>query len=641
MSEPTPEPSSAKRLTLFLSYAHADEARARRLKGALEEAGYNVWWDALIEGGTAYAKTINHALETADVIIVMWSAASVESDWVRDEAALGRDRHRLVPLSLDRVKPPLGFRQYQFINFRRWRGRRDGPEFVALERAIATAAGQAAPERAARRPRISRRTALVAGGVAAGAAIYGGTFLVIDRDWLGGDDEPPSIAVLPFRNLSGDPNQAYFSEGLTEEVRAALVRIEALRVLGATSSERAGDEKGDIKSVARKLGVGFLLGGSVRRSADIVRIATELTDGKTGFSLWSKTVDRRMTDIFAVQGEIARMVAQALSIQIATDKPAPGGTGNVDAYEHYLKGKSLYNLAKDEDSDRQALAHFDMALAADPRFGMAHAARSRLLASIAATHAEASELKPLYNDSIAEARRAVELAPTMADGHLALGYALFAGKLDVQGARPSYDKAYRYGRGNADILLLYALYTARTRRFGEARDAIERALMLDPLNPRAHRAAGTIAYASRRYGDAVDRYRRSIELNPAISNSHALMGDALMELKQTNEARAAYAAEPSAMFRLRGQAVLEHRLGNLAAARQAYAQLVREVGDAALYQQAEVMAQWGQSDAALAKLERARQVGDSGLSLIVTDPLLDPIAREPRFVRLVNDLGFN
>ena len=188
MSEPTPEPSSAKRLTLFLSYAHADEARARRLKGALEEAGYNVWWDALIEGGTAYAKTINHALETADVIIVMWSAASVESDWVRDEAALGRDRHRLVPLSLDRVKPPLGFRQYQFINFRRWRGRRDGPEFVALERAIAAAAGQAAPERAARRPRISRRTALVAGGVAAGAAIYGGTFLVIDRDWLGGDD---------------------------------------------------------------------------------------------------------------------------------------------------------------------------------------------------------------------------------------------------------------------------------------------------------------------------------------------------------------------------------------------------------------------------------------------------------------------
>src|SRR5690242_15563341 len=106
MSETSPEPPNAKRLTLFLSYAHADETRARRLAKALEESGYHVWWDALIEGGTAYAKTITHALETADAILVLWSAASVESDWVRDEAALGRERKRLVPLSLDRVKPP-------------------------------------------------------------------------------------------------------------------------------------------------------------------------------------------------------------------------------------------------------------------------------------------------------------------------------------------------------------------------------------------------------------------------------------------------------------------------------------------------------------------------------------------------------
>jgi hypothetical protein len=109
MPEPTPDQPSAKRLTLFLSYAHADEARAWRLAKALEEAGYNVWWDALIEGGTAYAKSINQALESADVILVLWSAASVDSDWVKDEAALGRDRHRLVPLALDRVHqfPPV------------------------------------------------------------------------------------------------------------------------------------------------------------------------------------------------------------------------------------------------------------------------------------------------------------------------------------------------------------------------------------------------------------------------------------------------------------------------------------------------------------------------------------------------------
>ena len=134
--------------------------------------------------------------------------------------------------------------------------------------------------------------------------------------------------------------------------------------------------------------------------------------------------------------------------------------------------------------------------------------------------------------------------------------------------------------------------------------------------------------------------RRAIELNPAISNAHAHLGDALMELGRMDEARAAYAAEPAVMFRLRGLAVLEHRLGNRAAAQKAFDQLASEVGDAALYQQAEVMAQWGRADQALAMLERARAVGDSGLSLIATVPLLDPLAKNPRFTRMIKDLGF-
>ena len=167
------------------------------------------------------------------------------------------------------------------------------------------------------------------------------------------------------------------------------------------------------------------------------------------------------------------------------------------------------------------------------------------------------------------------------------------------------------------------------------------AMMLDPIDPRARRAARQRAYASKRYADAVEEYRRSLELNPAISNAHALMGKPLMELGKTAEARSAYAAEPAAMFRLRGQAVLEHRAGNQAAAQRAYDQLVSKVGDAALYQQAEVMAQWGQPREAMMKLERARQVGDSGLSLIATDTLLDPLRGDPRFISLIKRLGFD
>jgi tetratricopeptide (TPR) repeat protein len=393
-----------------------------------------------------------------------------------------------------------------------------------------------------------------------------------------------------------------------------------------------------MQSVAKELGVGFLLGGSVRKSGNLFRIATELTDGKTGYSLWSNSIDRPINDIFAVQGEIARMVARALSIQIATEEPAPGGTTNIAAYEHYLKGKSLYHLAKDEESDRQALAHYDLAIAGDPKFAMAHAARARVLASIAAEYAKADQLKPLYSSALESAKRAVELAPRLADAHLALGYVMFSGQLDVNGARPSYDKAYQLGRGNADIGLLYALYCSRAGRADEAREAIGRALLLDPINARVHRAAGSIEYAARRYDSAFKPLRRALELNPKITNVHGLIAYSLLQLNKFEEAKAEFAAEPVAVFRLSGLAIAEHKLGNRPAAEKAMAELIKEMGDAALYQQAEVMAQWGNADEAVARLWRARAVGDSGLIYLATDPLLDPVRKHPEFIKLLNEL---
>src|SRR5947209_9913780 len=115
--------AAAKPVTLFLSYSRQDEVRAKRLAAVLEQAGYAVWWDALIEGGTAYSQSIADALETADAVVVLWSRHSIGSDWVKDEAAQGRERHRLIPLSMDGTQPPLGFRQYQVIDFSHWRGR--------------------------------------------------------------------------------------------------------------------------------------------------------------------------------------------------------------------------------------------------------------------------------------------------------------------------------------------------------------------------------------------------------------------------------------------------------------------------------------------------------------------------------------
>jgi len=634
---------ASDRPTLFLSYARGDQAQAQRLAAALERCGYAVWWDALIEGGTRYAKSIDDALAAADAVLVLWSKQSVDSDWVKDEAAQGRDRHRLVPLSLDGMPPPLGFRQIQVIDLSGWRGRADGAQFEAIRRAIAAAAGQAPVEQhraPATAPRLSRRQAVL-GGTAAGTVLAGGGVIAWQQGLLGpGSAEARSIAVLPFKNLGGDPKQAYLSDGLTEEVRAALARNAGLQVLAATTSNSVGGDNGGATAIAAKLGVAFLLDGSVQRSGDRVRVAIDLTDGRTGFSKWSQQVDKQLTDIFAFQSEIARTVSSALSVRMATDDPAPGGTRNVAAYEAYLQGKALYNLAKDEATDRQAKALYENAIAADPKFALAHAALSRVLSSIASAYAPAAEIKPTFAAAIDEGRVAVKLARKLAEAHLALGYALFAGRFDIQGARESYDLAYRYGRGNADILLLYALYTVRTRRFAEAKAAIERAVALDPLNPRSHRAAASIAYAARDHDEAIGHLRRALELNPAMSNANGMLGNCLMEKGRIDEARAAMMREKGPMFRLTGLAILEHRAGNREAARRAYDSLVRELGDAALYQQAEVMAQWGRTDDAIALLNKARSVGDSGLILIASDPLLDPLARDPRYLALVRDLGF-
>jgi len=581
--------------TIFLSYAHRDRARAQLLASALGARGYTIWWDALIEGGAQFARSIREALEAADAVVVLWSKASIDSDWVCDEAAQGRDRRRLVPLSLDGSLPPLGFGQYQTVDLSRWRGKADAPQVDAVDRAIGAAIGQepvaGRAGRASFGPRFDRRHALLAAG-AGTALVAGGGLFAWRSELFGAEPEARTIAVLPFKNVSGDADQAYLSDGLTEEVRAALTRNAALLVLAATTSNTARDHSESAIAIAGKLGVAFLLEGSVQRAGDVVRVAVDLTDGKTGYSQWSQRVDSKLADIFAFQTEIARTVSNALSVRMATADPVPGGTRDVRAYEYYLRGKSLYNLAKDEATDREARALFENAIAADPEFALAHAALSRVLASIASAFSPAGEIKPTFAAAIAEGREAIRLAPDLADAHLALGYALFAGRLDMKGARGSYDLAFRHGRGNADILVLYALYTVRARRFAAARAAIARAVALDPLNPRAHRAAGSIGYAARDFDGAIGHLRRALELNPTMTNVNAALGNCLLEKGLIAEARAAMEAEKRPMFRLTGLAILEHRSGNRAAAEQAFDSLVSEVGDAAVYQQAEVMAQW-------------------------------------------------
>lgn len=648
--------ADAVRPTVFLSYARSDQEKAARLAKALEAAGLNPWWDALIEGGAAFAKSIEAALENCDAVIVVWSAKSVGSDWVLDEAAKGRDLRKLVPVSFDGTGPPLGFRQYQSINLSRWQGNADSAEIASVVRAVRAAAAQVPCQPAdlgssPHRSFASRRGVLIA---AASTTLAGAAGLFAWRQgFFGGRQHASgnSVAVLPFRNLSGDESQAYFSDGLSEELRATLARNLKLQVMAQASSATFRDRNDDAIAIASKLGVAYLLDGSVRRSGDIVRITSDLIDGATGFSRWSQSFDRVMKDIFAVQSEIANTVARALVAEVASgsgtepggDQPLTpsGATTSVAAYDAYLRGRTLYDLSADETSERAALAQFDAAIEADPDYAAAHAARARSLTAIANQYGDVGQLAEYYDAAIASAQRAIEIAPDLAEAHSTLGFTFFQGRLDARAAREPFERSRTLGAGEATVLARYAQFSARIGRERAAAEAIERALLLDPLNPLIHRAAGSIEYAARHYAESIPHARQALSLNPRMSRANAAIGDALLMLGRSEEARAAYAAEPLEDFRLTGAAIVEHRLGNTAAATAAKSELVGNLGDRVLYQQAQIFAQWGERDAAIACLEEAFGIGDSGLIYSRNDPLLDPLRDDPRFTRLLGSIGFD
>ncbi len=643
-----PEPHLQDRpISIFLSYSHDNYARAMPVIDALEAEGFSVWWDGLLDGGTAFAKTTETALETSDVVVVLWTEKSVDSHWVRDEATRGRDRGRMVPVSMDGSQPPLGFRQIQYIDFTNWRGKAGAPELAALTKAIRAVA--ASPNAAAPligpspiRPGPSRRGLIVGAGLTF-AALGGGIFT-----WTRGkssDRGPITIAVLPFTNLSGDPAQSYFSDGLASEIRTVLARNPMLQILGSASSSaiRSGQEDG--KSLASSLGGAFLLDGNVQKAGETVKITANLSNGKTGVSKWANSFERPLADIFAVQAEIAAAVASALATTIQADfltsgKNSTGGTKNIAAFDAFLRGKELFELHINEGSERAALAKFDEAIVLDPGYAAARAARSRALGIIANQYETSDQRVRLFDDAVGEARKAAAIAPQFAPGFSALGYALFYGRLDVQGARRPFERAYSLASGDIDVLSRYATFCARTGRFAEASLAMEQATALDPLNATIFRTSGNIKYAGRQYDAAIADGEHALKINPERNSVNGDIGDSYVMLGKLDKARTAYGREKNGLIRHTGLAIVDHREGQRTEAQAHLAKLLAENGDNALYQKAQVLAQWGEADAAFAALADAIGLHDSGMVYLLNDPFLDPIRKDPRFKALLLQTGF-
>ena len=276
---------------IFVSYKAEDRPRLLPLVAALEAEGFTVWWDAHIGSGAHWREDIQEHLEAAKCVIVVWSKRSVgpDGDFVRDEANRARKRGAYLPVRIDLVEPPLGFGEVQSISLKGWKGDRSDPRFTTLaEAARRCIAGEdIAHVSLGDRGAISRRTAIAAGaGVAAMSIASVGGWLLFGRPT--GNDK--RIAVLPFANLSGEQEQAYFAEGIAEELRSALSRI-GLEVIGRASSDAV--KYLDTKAAASKLKVANILTGSVRRSPRTIRINAQLVDGESGVQRWAQSYDRK------------------------------------------------------------------------------------------------------------------------------------------------------------------------------------------------------------------------------------------------------------------------------------------------------------------------------------------------------------
>lgn len=625
---------------VFLSYKSEDRSRVKPLVEALQADGLSVWWDAQIEGGAGWRQAIQTELDSAKCVAVAWTKRSVgpQGQFVHDEATRAQRRGAYLPVLVDAVEPPLGFGEVQALPLAGWKGDRADARYQNVLAAVRAVVGGVPRGAVAALPAASvGRRQFVWGGLALGAvaAAGGGWWL-----WRGqGGAETDSIAVLPFANLSGDPKQAYFADGIAEELRASLSRIAELKVAARTSSEMFRDSA-DVKKAAQQLGVSNVLVGSVRRSADMVRVSAQLVDGGTGLEKWSESYDRPAGDELAIQSGIAESVAGALRIRFGGAERAAlqvGGTNVPAAQDAMLRGRQID--VNDDDSRREALAYFDAAIAADPDFASAHAERAFALSGLAGANQVDAERAEMMKSARASAERAVKLAPKLPMAYVALGD-LHTNELNMAGAYRAYREALQFPGIDSSTLSNIALFLAEMGRIDEALALNERAIALDPLNWSARRRKATILFYAGRPGDAVAAGRQLRPGQPADSIPYWTIGNSLILLDRPREALAEFTKVEFEWVRLLGEAIATARLGDRKAADRAFAEF-RKLDDGLLdYQFAQIHAQRGETELALAALEQAWVKRDPGLSTLKVDPLLNPLRGDPRFKALVKKMNF-
>ena len=626
---------------VFVSYKAEDRARLIPLVNALEAEGFTVWWDVHIGGGTNWREEIQQHLDAARCVIVAWSQRSVgpEGQFVCDEAGRAKKAGSYVPIKIDEVDPPLGFGGVQALSFVGWKSKRSDPRFRALIDAVnahLTSDAMAVQRASVNQPKVSRRTALAGGVGALAVAGIGGWSLLKP----GAAAASNRIAVMSFSNMSGDPAQAYFSDGIAEELRGALTRI-GMQVIGKASCDAVKDL--EIPAAAAKLGVANILTGSVRRSPDTIRVGAQLVNGKDGVEKWAQNYDRAPGDTIKIQTDIATRVAGALSIALGAAKRAVltlGGTANARAQDLILQCRNLSRELTSADGLRQRIALADAAIRLDPNYADAYVEKGAAFTTLVIVFGEPAKMDSQLAEGEAAARKAIAIAPSLGSPHAVLAFNA-QGHLDFRGALRETKIALALSPNDSVVLATASRNLALLGSPNDAVQAADRGMLLDPLNVELSISRAEMLFNLRRYSQAIEAAQHALRLAPRKWPAHLFIGDAFLQLDKPNQAKTEYAmiGADNPLYEVR-LAFLAARTGDHTGAERLTAQLKQRVDVTLNYQFAEIYAQLGDKDRAFAELGEAFRAKDPGLARLKVDPFLDPIRGDARYDALLKRLKF-
>jgi eukaryotic-like serine/threonine-protein kinase len=455
-----------------------------------------------------------------------------------------------------------------------------------------------------------------------------------------------SVAVLPFENMSTDPENEYFSDGITDDIIAQLSKVSALKVISRTSSMQYKKTTKKIQVIAEELGVGAVLEGSVRRAGQRVRIVVHLVDPKTEKHLWGDTFDRQLADIFEVQSEVAQQITGALKLALSPEEKErveKKATGDVDAYNMYLLGRFHANKWAEADV-LKGTEYFQAAIAKDPGYAVAYAglADAYELLSIGFSSKPPAEYLTLAKGM---ALKALEMDDSLAEAHTSLAYARWLGDLDWVGAEKEFKRALELKSSYVMAHEWYAEYLVSLGRNDEAVAEIKKAQQLDPLAVPVTRAAGWVLYFARRYPEAEEELRKALAMNSDFLGARLVLwwvqvvqrefDEAIADIKREMEkpglktvkklmlayvnAAAGNRDEASGLlWELEAKLVSESRLALMAAM---------------------VYAALGEKDRAFERLQLAFQIREPGLLFLKVAPWSEPLRSDPRYGALLERLG--